>query len=66
MIQTKVQVLLMHMDKKWFFSIVLRKFNKCVPELGCSPVWSRIHHKSSVEKVLVICVVGFLPTENNF
>ena len=66
LVHPRVQVLLVHIDEKLFHLLVICKFNKCVPELGCSPVFSRIHHKNSVEKVLVVCAVGFVPEGNDF
>ena len=45
MIATKVQIVYFHIDEKWFYSLVIRKNNKCVPALGVQGVWNRIHHK---------------------
>ena len=40
LVRGTVQVIVVHINEKWFFSLVIRTHNKCVPELGCSPVWS--------------------------
>ena len=46
-------------------SLVIRMYNKCAPQFGCQPVWHRVHHKNSIEKLLAICTVGIAPFEND-
>ena len=58
-------MLLFHIDEKWFFSLVLRKFGKVAPFFGCQPVYNRIHHKNSVDKLLVVCAHAFAPFDND-
>ena len=65
MVAQKVQVLYTNIDEKWFYSLVIRRHNKVVPFFGCAPVYHRIHHKNNTDKLLVICVVGFAPTNND-
>ena len=61
----KVQVLLLHMDEKWFFEIIIRKHNKCIPFYGCFPVNHTIHHKSHIGKTMVTCSSAFEPFGND-
>jgi hypothetical protein len=42
-----VQTVLMHMDEKWFFAIVVRRNNKSVPFLGVAPVHQTASRKAS-------------------
>ena len=65
MIASKVQIVYFHIDEKWFYSLVIRKFNKCVPEFGVEGVWNRIHHKNSIDKILCICAIAFIPINND-
>ena len=65
MIAAKVQIVYFHIDEKWFYSLVIRKFNKSVPAFGVEGVWHRIHHKNSMEKILAICAIAFVPFNNN-
>ena len=65
MVAQKVQVLYTNIDEKWFYSLVIRRHGKVVPELGVSPYHHRIHHKNSVDKLLVICAVGYAPIDND-
>ena len=58
-------VLYTNIDEKWFYSLVIRKNNKVVPEFGVFPVFHRIHHKDNVDKLLAICAIGFAPTDND-
>jgi hypothetical protein len=59
-----VQTVLLHMDEKWFFAIVVRKHNKSVPFLGVLPVHHAVHHKSHIDKLMVIATTAFLPFRN--
>jgi hypothetical protein len=60
-----VQTVLLHMDEKWFFAIVVRKHNKSVPYLGVLPVHHAAHHKSHIDKLMVIATTAFLPFAND-
>jgi hypothetical protein len=37
-LRQEVQFVLKHMNEKWFYAIVTRRNNKCVPFLGIEPV----------------------------
>lgn len=65
MVANKVQVVYFHIDEKWFYSLVIRMHNKCVPALGVQGVFNRIHHKNSIDKTLAICACAFVPREND-
>jgi hypothetical protein len=54
-----------HMDEKWFFAIVVRRNNKSVPFLGVAPVHHAVHHKSHIDKLMVIASTAFLPLGND-
>jgi hypothetical protein len=60
-----VQILLAHNDEKWFYTIVVRTHNKCVPVLGVFPVKQSVHHKSHIEKIIALATTGFPPHDNN-
>ncbi|KAL7577336.1 hypothetical protein ACA910_002073 [Epithemia clementina (nom. ined.)] len=60
-----LQIVLVPMDKKWFWSIVVRRNLKCVPVLGIEPVQHGIQHKSHIEKTMGIASTAFVPTNNN-
>ena len=59
------QVVLIHMDKKWFWSIVVRRNLKCIPVLGIEPVQHGVQHKSHLDKTMGIASTGFIPTNND-
>ena len=61
----KKQMLLVHMDEKWFFSLVARRHQKNVPFLGCTPKAHGVHHKNHIGKVLGLCTTGYMPINNN-
>lgn len=61
----KVQILFVYIDEKWFYAIVVRKNNRCVPHLGIVPMQCDVHHKSHVDKVMEICSTGFAPHDND-
>ncbi len=65
MVATKVQVVYFHIDEKWFYTLVIRKYNKCVPAFEVQGVWNRIHHKNSIDKILAICAMAFVPLDND-
>ena len=60
-----VQILLVHMDEKWFWSIVVRRNLKCVPFLGIEPVQHDVQHKSHLDKVMGIASTAFEPAGND-
>jgi len=62
---TGVSVLLVHMDEKWFYAIVVRRNNKRVPALGVFPIEHAIQHKNHVYKVMFIASTGFVPHNND-
>ena len=59
------QVVLVHMDEKWFWSIVVRRNLKCIPVLGIEPVQHGVQHKSHLDKTMGIASTGFIPTNND-
>jgi hypothetical protein len=61
----KSQLLNLHIDKKWFYCLVIRSKNKWVPYLGVTPNHHNAHHKNSADKVLCIALVGSLPHDND-
>lgn len=62
---TSIQVVLVHLDEKWFFAIVVRKNNKLVPWLGVEPVQHEIHHKSHIYKEMIAASTAFAPFGND-
>jgi hypothetical protein len=60
-----VQVLLVQMDEKWCYEIVVRKKEKSVPFFGVEPLVHGVQHKSHIGKVLMIASTGFLPINND-
>ena len=65
-ISPSVQILLVMNDEKWFYSLVIRKFQKCVPEYGVGRTYHHVHHRNHIDKILGLCTTGFLPFENDF
>jgi hypothetical protein len=61
----RIQIVLIHMDEKWFYAIAIRKNNKRMPFLGVEPVQHAIHHKSHIPKVMRICSTAFIPHGND-
>ena len=47
----KTRILLVHMDEKWFYSMVLRRHSKMIPVLGIIPKNTHVHHKKHIDKV---------------
>ena len=47
----KTRILLVHMDEKWFYSMVLRRHSKMIPALGIIPKNTHVHHKKHIGKV---------------
>lgn len=64
LVAQEVQVVLVQSDEKWFFSLVVRQFLKCIPFFGCHPVTHGVHHKNHI--VLVFVMTAFMPKDNNF
>ena len=60
-----VQIVYFHIDEKWFYSLVARMHNKCVPIFGVDGVWNRIHHKNAIDKILCICALAVVPLNND-
>ena len=46
-------------------SLVIRMYGKVAPEFGRHPVFHRIHHTNSIDKLLAICAVAIIPFEND-
>ena len=66
LIAGSVQVMLVMNDEKWFFSLVIRSHQKCVPFYGVGPVFHHVHHRNHIEKILGLCTTAFLPFDNDF
>jgi hypothetical protein len=60
-----IQLVLVHMDEKWFYEIVLRRNVKYVPFFGIELVDHSIQHKSHIGKQMVVASTYFLPVNNN-
>lgn len=52
-------------DEKWFYWLVMRSFNKMVPYFALTPTYHNQHTKNSAEKVLCVASVAFIPKEND-
>ena len=61
----KKQMMLVHMDEKWFWVVVKRRHNKQIVSLGIQPIAHKTHHTSHMHKVLGIATSGFLPVDND-
>jgi hypothetical protein len=62
---TSSQWMLVHTNEKWFFAIVIRRHNKCIPFFGVYPVNHAIRHKSHIDKTMVIASTAFEPRNND-
>jgi hypothetical protein len=60
-----IQVVLVQMDEKWCYEIVVRKNNKAVPFFGVEHVVHSVQHKSHIGKILVIASTAFVPSNND-
>ena len=60
-----IQIILAHMDEKWFWSIVIRRNLKSVPFFGIEPVQHGVQHKSHLEKIMGIASTAFAPEGND-
>ena len=61
----RVQLMLVHMDEKWFYAIVVRCNNKKIPFFGILPHIHSCGNKRLINKILVIVSTGFLPYDND-
>lgn len=61
----RVQVILVHMDEKWFWTLVVRKFLKCVPFLGVEPIVHGVQSKTNLDKKMVIASITNIPHNND-
>jgi hypothetical protein len=61
-----IQIALVYMDEKWFWSIVVRRNLKCAPFLGAEPAQRGVQHESHLEKVMGIASTAFAPEGNGF
>ena len=57
--------MLVHMDEKWFWSVVKRRHNKQIVSLKIRPIAHKTHHTSHMHKVLGIVTSRFLPVDND-
>jgi hypothetical protein len=60
-----VQIVLVHMDEKWFYAIVVRKNNKCIPFLGIDPHSVSVHTRTHIDKCMAIASTAFVPHDND-
>ena len=58
-------VMLVHMDEKWFYAVVYKINNKSITSLGVEPIAHNTHHKSHLHKVMVIATTTFIPNSND-
>ena len=61
----RMQIVLIHMDEKWFYVIRTRTGCKVIPAWGVMPKDSYVHHKSHVGKEMYIVVTAFVLNEND-
>jgi hypothetical protein len=60
-----VQLVVAHMDEKWFWAVVARKHLKYIPYLGVEPVIHGVQHKSHINKTMAIASTAFVPRNND-
>ena len=58
LLRTTTQIMTVHLDKNWFYCLVLRSFNKMVPYFAVTPTYHNHHAKNSDEKTLYIARMG--------
>ena len=58
-------MVLVQMDEKWFYVIVVQKNNKGIPVLGVEPLRHAMHHKSHIPKCMCIDSTALVPHNNN-
>ena len=63
--KSRTQLVLVHMDEKWFYAMVSRTKNKKITSLGVVPRHNTTHHKSHIHKVLVIAATGLIVNDND-
>ena len=61
----QVQVVLIHMDEKWFFVIKTRGNCKMITSIGLERTNRYVHHKNHVGKCMYVVVTAFLPNNND-
>jgi hypothetical protein len=49
----------MHFDEKWFWGLVLRAYAKACEMLGLDKQDFYAHHKSHIDKVMAVAIVGY-------
>jgi hypothetical protein len=54
-----IQIVMAHMDEKWFWSIAACRNLKCIPFLGAEPAQRGVQHESHLEKVMGIASTAF-------
>jgi len=52
------RILLVHMDEKWFYSMVLRRHSKMIPALGIIPKNTHVHHKNILKRYMILYIMG--------
>lgn len=57
LVAARVQLVLVQSDEKWFYSLVVRQFLKCIPFFGCHPVVHGVHHKNHIGKVNLLLLL---------
>ena len=60
----KGKFLMVHYDEKWFYGLVCRKNSKACPSLNAHPQDLKAHHKSHIEKVMVVAATAFAYEDN--
>ena len=62
---SSVQMVLVHMDEKWFYVIVVRRNLKSIPQFNIEPVSHAVQHKSHIGKTMGIASTAFVPFNND-
>lgn len=60
-----LRVILVHMDEKWFWACVARRNAKRISCLGITPKDFKVHHKSHIDKVMIIAASGIVVEDGN-
>ena len=63
--KTRIQMVLVHMDEKWFYASVRRTKNKQILSIGCELRHNTTHHLSHMHKVLIIAATGYIVKDND-
>ena len=61
----KAIMVLIHMDKKWFYAIRTRCNTKVCTSIGLEPADYYCHHKNHIGKEMYICATAFVLTQDN-